>query len=279
MIKPYRLAVIVLILALAAAAGIVYWTHDRAASSPVTANPSSDCTDTGVTGSEGIIVAISGNHIVTHDPYLNQTTTITIGPQTRYYEPDLTTPAVSSSVLVVGQAVTAGGRGCDWSSVPPAAPGTIDATMSNVSLMATLPDIAAPAEWYAHRTELASLIFTRQEKIVIPSSTEIFALGAQIDAGAYRLDHSPDAWAAMNIGTASGTIGAPPADDWGTLDGYRTIHAAITMGEAPVLIYAIFDPAHYTVYEFTLYPYPNATDEPILHMMVRKFAATLSSEK
>jgi len=274
--KQYWLAAAILILAIVVSAGIYFWNPNHTPSTsgvPVAQNPKSDCTDTGVTGGGGTIVAISGNHIVTNDPYSNVTTTITIGPSTLYYEADLITSAASSSLLVVGQAVLAGGIGCDWGSNH--YPATIDATMSIVSRMTTLSDIPAPPGWYAHRVEIEAIVFTKQAQLSIPSATEGFALGEQIDAGAYRLDHPSVDWAWANIGTASGTMGASPASDWGTLYGYKTIRAPLEMGEEPELIYAIFDPAHYTVYEFTLYPYPNATDTPILDAMVRSFAKDL----
>ena len=273
MARKYLFSSIVLIVALAVAGGIFFWTVHRASPAPVAQNPKSDCTDTGVTGGGGTIIAISGNHIITHDPYSNVTTTITIGPSTLYYEADLITSAASSSLLVVGQAVLAGGIGCDWGSN--SYPGTIDATMSIVSRMTTLSDIPAPPGWYAHRVEIGAFVFTKQPQLSIPSATEGFALGEQIDVGAYRLDHPPVDWAWANIGTASGTMGASPASDWGTLNSYKTIRAPIGIGEEPELIYAIFDPAHYTVYEFTLYPYPNATDTPIFDKMVQNFAKSL----
>ena len=267
------LASIILVVALAVAGGIFFWIMNRASPAPVAPNSKSDCTDTGVTGGGGTIVSISGNHIVTHDPYSNQTTTITIGPATYYYEADLITSASSSSLLVIGQDILAGGIGCNWGSS--SYPETIDATMSIVSRMTTLSDIHAPSGWYAHRMEIGAIVFTKQSELSIPSATEGFALGEQIDVGAYRLDHPAVDWASANIGTASGTMGASPASDWGTLNGYQTLRAPIGMGEEPELIYAIFDPAHYTVYEFTLYPYPNATDTPIFDSMVKNFAKTL----
>jgi hypothetical protein len=147
--------------------------------------------------------------------------------------------------------------------------------MSIVSRMTTLSDIPALPGWYAHRVEIGAIIFTKQSQLSIPSATEGFALGEQIDAGAYRLDHRPVDWAWANIGTASGTMGASPASDWSTLNGYQAIRAPIGMGEEPELIYAVFDPAHYTVYEFTLYPYPNATDTPVFDQMVKNFAKSL----
>jgi hypothetical protein len=273
MAKKYLLSSIILVVALAVAGGIFFWNMRHTSSMPVAQNSKSDCTDTGVTGGGGTIVAISGNHIITNDPYSNQTTTITIGPSTYYYEADLITSVSSSSLLVVGQAVLAGGIGCDWGSN--SYPATIDATMSIVSRMTTLSDISAPPGWYAHRVEIGAIVFTKQSQLSIPSATEGFALGEQIDAGAYRLDHPPVDWAWANIGTASGTMGASPAKDWGTLDGYQTIRAPIGMGEEPELIYAVFDPAHYTVYEFTLYPYPNATDTPVFDEIVQNFAKSL----
>ncbi len=253
--------------------GMYFWTMHRTTSQLAIQEARPDCSQTGVSGGGGTIVAISGNRLITYDAYTHQTTTITIGPYTRYYQPDFFTAAPSSSLTKIGQVISASGYGCGWNAH--GFPATIDSSNGFISRIPTLPDIAAPSGWYAHRTEMGAIVFTKNQALSMPSATEGFALGEQIDANAVILDHSPDDWAGLNIGNASGTIGAPPQSDWGSLGTYQTIKAEIGTEADNALIYAIFVPKQYTVYEFMLYPYPNTTDTPAFNALVETFARSL----
>jgi hypothetical protein len=214
----------------------------------------------------GTIISIEGNIITAKDEISKTTVRIVVGSSTNYYEPDLVTRASSSAVIEVGNLVTANGQSC--SGDPP----TLDARIGYIQLLPILPDVPTPAGWYAHSQGINAVFFTKQADLPDVGATEGYAYGEQIDVSAVALTPG---WANANIGNASGTIGAPPANDWGMLDGYQTIKAEIGTEADNELIYAIFDPAHYTVYEFILYPYPNATDTPIFNSMIHDFIKNL----
>jgi len=214
----------------------------------------------------GTITAVEGDTIIARDTSSGRVVRILVGSSTNYYEPDLVTLTSSSAVVAVGNTVAVDGQSC--SGDPP----TLDTRPGYVELLPTLPDVPAPAGWYAHRQNYASIMFTKTTNLPSLPATEGYAYGEQIDVSAVPLTPG---WAGLNIGTASGTIGEPPASDWGTLNGYRTIKAEISTEADNELIYAVFDPTRYTVYEFTLYPYPNATDAPVLNSMVHDFVKNL----
>jgi hypothetical protein len=268
-IQFLKTTIIIAVVIVFAALGFYFWKNHQHTS--ITQSTTPNCNQ--VNGGGGTITAISGNNVTTHDSRSNHTTTIIISPYTNYYEPDRLTPVASSSLIVIGQTISAAGEGCDLDSN--GFPATINAFPGIVWRVPNLPNISAPAGWYAHPLGTSETVFTRETNLSISQATEGYALGEQIDANAVPLDRRPTDWAGLNIGNASGTMGAPSANDWGSLNGYQTIKAEIGTEADNELIYAIFDPTQYTVYEFTLYPYPNATDTPILDELVKEFAKSL----
>jgi hypothetical protein len=216
----------------------------------------------------GTITNIEGNSIAVRDFSSGRILRIIVGSLTNYYEPDLLTFASSSSIVAIGKTIAANGVSCTGD------PPTLDARMGYIELVPILPNISAPSGWYPHSEGQgpSAVFFTKQVDLPNIPSTEGYAYGEQIDVSAVPLTPG---WATANIGNVSGTIGTPPPYDWGTLAGYQTIKAEVGTEAYNALIYAIFDPIHYTVYEFTLYPYPNATDTPILDSMAQDFAKSL----
>lgn len=267
--QSLKISIVIAVVVVIAALGFYFLRNHQYTN--VAQNPIPNCSQVNEGG--GTITAISGNDITTYDNRFDHTTTIVVGPYTYYDEPDRLTPIASSSLIVLGQTISAAGEGCDFDSN--GLPATINAFPGIVWEVPTLPRIPAPVGWYAHSVGTSETVFTREANLSIPQATEGYALGEQIDVNAVPLDRRPIDWAGLNIGNASGTMGAPPASDWGTLNGYQTIKAEIGTEADNELIYAIFDPTQYTVYEFTLYPYPNATDTPIFDELVSEFAKSL----
>lgn len=267
--QSLKIPIIIAVVIVIAALGFYFWRNHQHTSTTQSTTPNCNQVD----GGGGTITAISGNDVTTYDSRSNHTTTIIISLYTNYYEPDRLTPIASSSLIVLGQTISAAGEGCDLNS--DGSPATINAFPGIVWRVPILPNIPAPIGWYAHSAGASAIVFTRESDLSIPQATEGYALGEQIDANAVPLDRRPVDWAGLNIGNASGTIGVSPANDWGSLNGYQTIKAEIGTEADNELIYAIFDPTQYTVYEFTLYPYPNASDTSIFDNIVNTFAKSL----
>jgi hypothetical protein len=259
--KKFKYAALITGIAVLVSFGIVFyakWQTDR--------ERAVDMLTCGGNLGGGTITAVEGDAITARDGTSQRVVRITVGSSTNYYEPDLVTLTSSSAVIAVGNTVAVDGQSC--SGDPP----TLDARLGYIQLLPTLPDISAPAGWYAHRQNYASIIFTKTVDLPSSTATEGYAYGEQIDVSAEQLTPG---WAGMNIGTASGTIGEPPANEWGTLDGYRTIKTVMATEADDQEAFAIFDPTRYTVYEFTLYPYPNPADEPVFEDMINDFAKGL----
>jgi hypothetical protein len=259
--KKFKYAALIIGIAILASFGIIFyakWRADRE-------NTLDTLTCGGNLGG-GTITAVEGDTITARDEPSGRVVRITVGSSTNYYESDLVTLTSSSAVIAVGNTVAVDGQSC--SGDPP----TLDARLGYVELLPTLPDVSVSAGWYAHRQNYASIIFTKTANLPLATATEGYAYGEQIDVSAEQFTPG---WAGMNIGNTSGTMGEPPANEWGTLDGYRTIETVMATEADNQEIFAVFDPARYTVYEFTLYPYPNSADEAVFQSMIGNFAKGL----
>jgi hypothetical protein len=148
-------------------------------------------------------------------------------------------------------------------------------TTSTVSSTSELDVAVPPGNWYSHRIGATEIIFTRHMLLpTVPATSSLSSvLGSTERIEVYETSlegHSPQSWAALNVGTPTGAIGVPPANAWGTLSGYTTVHAVIANQYTLDVIFA-----NGNAYEFTLYPYPNSADEPILQNMMSQFATQL----
>ncbi|HEX4104490.1 MAG TPA: hypothetical protein VHZ04_03410 [Candidatus Paceibacterota bacterium] len=219
-------------------------------------------------GDGGEIMEISGNIVTVHERYLNATARIVLNNGTTYYDASQGVSVSSSQVITMGSLISVDyGEECGGN--PP-----LDFAFS-VLKDPVMPDIPSPAGWYSHRVEYNEIILTKAEGLpIIASEAEPWGYGEQIQASVVILSGSPQTWATLNIGNTSGTIGRPPSNEWGMLDGYQTIETEITMKNGDMFEYVIFQNG--IAYVFVLYPYPNPSDMPIFQNMIANFAKSLS---
>ncbi|HEX4104565.1 MAG TPA: hypothetical protein VHZ04_03805 [Candidatus Paceibacterota bacterium] len=137
----------------------------------------------------------------------------------------------------------------------------------------------ASSGWYSHWMSESYIIFTPDKELTLTSddplwTPNVLALGDQIqfNGSSDNYNGSPQSWASINIGTASGTMGLPPVNDWGTLDGYQTLRVPSILPVKNGLDYILFTSS--TVYTFFAYPISSSTIQ-ILQEMVTEFAKNL----